>query len=104
MIDSLKFLPKDFTTLRPLLQIFCNKFAFPRYKLQSCIKIIEFFVSVLHFIIVIAGIKSVKFAQKFRIFLKFLTPEGTLLCTVLFVSHSVILLSYCFMLLSVVPL
>ena len=35
--------------------------------------------SVLHFIILISGSKSEKFAQKFRIFLKFLTPEGTLL-------------------------
>ena len=35
--------------------------------------------SVLHFIILISGSKSVKFAQKFRIFLKFLTLEGTLL-------------------------
>ena len=34
--------------------------------------------SVLHFIILICGSKSVKFAQKFRIFLKFLTLEGTL--------------------------
>ena len=31
--------------------------------------------SVLHFIILISGSKSVKFAQKFRIFLKFLTLE-----------------------------
>ena len=35
--------------------------------------------SVLHFIILISGLKSVKFAQKFLIFLKFLTLEGTLL-------------------------
>ena len=34
--------------------------------------------SVLHFMILISGSKSVKFAQKFRIFLKFLTLEGTL--------------------------
>ena len=34
--------------------------------------------SVLHFIILISGLKSVKFAQIFRIFLKFLTLEGTL--------------------------
>ena len=43
MINSLKFLPKDFTTLRILLQIFCIKSAFPRYKLQSCIKIFKSF-------------------------------------------------------------
>ena len=35
--------------------------------------------SVLHYIILISGSKSVKFAQKFCIFLKFLTLEGTLL-------------------------
>ena len=35
--------------------------------------------SVLHFIIIICGSKSIKLAQKFRIFLKFLTQEGTLL-------------------------
>ena len=34
--------------------------------------------SVLHFIILISGSKSAKFAQKFGIFLKFLTLEGTL--------------------------
>ena len=34
--------------------------------------------SVLHFIILISGSKSVKFAKKFCIFLKFLTLEGTL--------------------------
>ena len=34
--------------------------------------------SVLHFIILIFGLKSIKFAQKFRSFLKFLTLEGTL--------------------------
>ena len=34
---------------------------------------------VLHFVILISGSKSVKFALKFRIFLKFLTLEGTLL-------------------------
>ena len=38
--------------------------------------------SVLHCIILISGSKSVKFAQKFRIFLKFLILEGTLM-----VSH-----------------
>ena len=35
--------------------------------------------SVLHFMILIFGPKSVKFAQKFRIFLEFFTLEGTLL-------------------------
>ena len=34
--------------------------------------------SVLHLIILISGSKSVKFAQKFRILLKFLTLDGTL--------------------------
>ena len=34
--------------------------------------------SVLHFIILISGSKSVKFVQKLCIFLKFLTLEGTL--------------------------
>ena len=34
--------------------------------------------SVLHFIILISGSKSAKLAQKFCIFLKFLTLEGTL--------------------------
>ena len=38
--------------------------------------------SVLHFIILISGSKSVKFAQNFRIFLKFLTLEGTLVLCV----------------------
>ena len=33
---------------------------------------------VLHFIILISRLKSAKFAQKFRVFLKFLTLEGTL--------------------------
>ena len=36
----------------------------------------------MHFIILISGSKSVKLAQKFRIFLKFLTLKGTLLTTV----------------------
>ena len=40
--------------------------------------------SVLHFMILISGSKSVKLAQKFCIFLKFLTLEGTLLDTVYF--------------------
>ena len=40
--------------------------------------------SVLHFIILISGSKSVKFAQKFRIFLKFLTLEGTLMLCITF--------------------
>ena len=44
-------------------------------KPQSCIKIFKFFVSVLHFKILITGSKSVKFAQKFCTFLKFLTLE-----------------------------
>ena len=35
--------------------------------------------SALHFIILIYDSKSKKFAQKFRIFLKFLTLEGTLI-------------------------
>ena len=35
--------------------------------------------SVLHFIILISGSRSMKFAQKFRIFPKFLTLEGTLM-------------------------
>ena len=34
--------------------------------------------SVRHNTILISGSKSVKFARKFRIFLKFFTPEGTL--------------------------
>ena len=34
--------------------------------------------SVLHVVILISGSKSVKFAQKLRIFLKYLTLEGTL--------------------------
>ena len=38
--------------------------------------------SVLHFVILISGSKSVKFAQKFRIFLNFLTREGTLTGTI----------------------
>ena len=37
--------------------------------------------SVLHFIILIFGSILVKFAQKFRIFLIFLTLEGTLVTT-----------------------
>ena len=32
------------TAPHTLLQIFCIKFVFPRYKLQSCIKIFKFFV------------------------------------------------------------
>ena len=44
MIISLKFLLKDFTSLRTPVTNFCIKFAFPRYKLQSCIKIFKFFV------------------------------------------------------------
>ena len=35
----------------------------------------------MHFVILISGSKSIKFAQKFRIFLKFLTLEGTLFVT-----------------------
>ena len=51
------------TVLHYNIQVFCLSF------------------SVLHFIILISGSKSIKFAQKFRIFLKFLTLEGTLLST-----------------------
>ena len=42
--------------------------------------------SVLHFIILISGSKSVNFAQKFRIFLKFLTLEGTLFTSIVSAS------------------
>ena len=48
----------------------------------------KLYFSVLHFIIIISGSKSVKCAQKFRIFFKFLTVEGTLIlvtCAFVFV-------------------
>ena len=39
--------------------------------------------------ILISGLKSLKFAQKIRIFLKFLTLEGTLFASIIFlVIHS----------------
>ena len=48
-------------------------------------KVFKFFVKVFQFcilhIILISGSKSVKFAHKFRIFLEFLTLEGTLAST-----------------------
>ena len=42
-----------------------------------------FTFSVLHYIILISGSKSVKFSLKFRTFLKFLTLEGTQVVSIL---------------------
>ena len=60
----------------PFYKYFALNFAFSRYKLQSCIKIFKFFSFA--FYILIFGLKSVKFAQIFRIFLRIFTLEGTL--------------------------
>ena len=82
MINLLKFLPKDFTTLRtPFCNFFALNFLFQDISYSLALKYSSFCLSfsVLHFIILISGSKSVKFAQKFRIFLKFLTLEGTLI-------------------------
>ena len=40
--------------------------------------------------ILISGLKSVKFAQTLHIFLKFLTLEGTLFASIIFFGHSLI--------------
>ena len=48
MLNLLKFLLLDFTTLRTHFTNFCIKFAFPRYKLQSFIKIFKFFSFAFH--------------------------------------------------------
>ena len=76
------------------IEIFAQKFHYfqdPFYKFLALnllfqetsyslpLKYSSFFsFSVLHFIILISGSKSVKFTLKFCIFLKFLTLEGTL--------------------------
>ena len=79
MKNSLKFLPKDFTALMTLFTIFLHyavNLLFQHTSYSLALKYSSF--SVLHFTILISGSKSVKFAQKFCIFLKFLTLEGTL--------------------------
>ena len=87
MINSLKFLPKDFTTLRtPCTNFFALNLLFQDTSHRLALKYSSFCLdfSVSHFTILISGSKSVKFAQKFRIFLKFPTLEGTLVMFVMF--------------------
>ena len=81
MINLLKFLPKHFTTLRtPFTNFFPLNLLFQDTSYSLALKYSRFCLSfpVLHFILLMSGSKSVKFAQKFLIFLKFLTLEGTL--------------------------
>ena len=72
MINSLKFLPKDFTTLKTPFTNFSHEIYFSKIQATVLHLIIQGFclsLSVLHFIILLSGSKSVKFAQNFHIFL-----------------------------------
>ena len=60
----------------PFYQFFVLNLLFQDTSYSVALKYSSF--SVLHFIILISGSKSVTFAQKFCIFLKFLTLEGAL--------------------------
>ena len=60
----------------PFYKFFALNLLFQDTSYSLALKYLSF--SVLHFIILISGSKSVKFTQKFRIFPKFLTQEGTL--------------------------
>ena len=64
----------------PFPKFFALNLLFQDTSYSLALKYLSF--SVLHFIIIISGSKSVKFAQKFRIILKFLTLEGTLISTI----------------------
>ena len=64
----------------PFYQFFALNLLFQDTSYSLALKYSTFLrsFSVLHFVILISGSKSIKFAQKFRIFLKFFTVEGTL--------------------------
>ena len=85
MINSFKFLPKDFTIFRTPFTNFLHQICFSKIQatvLHENTQVFCLSFSVLHFMILISGAKSVNFAQKFRIFLKFFTLVGTLLCSI----------------------
>ena len=80
MINSLKFLPKDFTTWEdPFYKFFALNLLFQDTSYSLALKYSSFLFKFFTFAFLFSGSKSVKFAQKFLIFLKFLTLEGTLL-------------------------
>ena len=68
----------------PFYKLFALNLLFQDTSYSLALKYSSFLV--LHFIIFISGSKSVKLAQKFRIFLKFLTLEGTLPLTFPYIS------------------
>ena len=72
----IKIFAQDFTTLRtPFFNFFAFNLLFQDASYSLAIKCSNFLFKL--FSVAFSGSKSIKFAQKFRIFLKFLTLEGT---------------------------